>query len=162
MEQNIITQKVFPFPTKETQQQYAASLIALVEEGEVSPLEMAVKVKAVQDTFKQVSDSKVLKDAVYNESLKYAKGEKMAYAGAVVTVREGGVKYDFSVCGDPEWEELDRQMTELKARIAEREQWLKGNTKPVTVLDEETGEVATIYPPARTSTTTYAVSFPKQ
>lgn len=162
MEQNIITQKVFPFPTKETQKEFADKLVRMVEDGEVSPLEMAVKTKAVVETFKAVGDSKVLKDAVYNESLKYGKGEQMAYGGAKVQVKEGGVKYDFSVCGDPEWDELNRQMEELKAKMKEKEDWLKGNTKPITVLDEATGEVSTIYPPARTSVTTFSITFPKQ
>lgn len=161
MEQNIITQENFPFKTKGAQKEFADQLIGMVENGEISPLEMAVKVRAVQDTFKQVADSKVLKDAVYSESLKYGKGEKMAYGGAQVNVREGGVKYDFTVCGDPEWEELNSQMEDLKAKMKEREDWLKGNTKPVTILDEETGVVSTIYPPARSSTTTYAITFPK-
>lgn len=53
-------------------------------------------------------------------------------------------------------------MEKIKAQMKERENFLRVITKPKTELDPDTGEVFTINPPARSSTTSYAVTFNKQ
>lgn len=56
-------------------------------------------------------------------------------------------EYDFSVCQDPVYNELEKQAAEVKEKIDERKKFLKTITKKMTIVDEETGEVSTLYPP---------------
>lgn len=56
-------------------------------------------------------------------------------------------KYDYSVCNDPQWESLvslNKANGELQK---EREAFLKAIKTPLEVVDTESGETYTIYPP---------------
>lgn len=55
--------------------------------------------------------------------------------------------YDFSVCQDPVYNELEQQSIELKEKLDERKKFLKTVTKSMTIVNDETGEISTIYPP---------------
>ena len=58
-------------------------------------------------------------------------------------------RYDYSLCGDPEW-------TKAKDTIKEREAFLKGLKKPIEVLAEG-GELIRLLPPAKKITETVKV-----
>ena len=92
---------------------------------------------------------------------KYGKGEIPTSSGASFQVKETGVKYDFSQCNDPVWNNLKEQADRINEQLKEREKYLKVIKNPKTEIDEETGEVYTIIPPTRTSTTSYTVTFKK-
>lgn len=62
---------------------------------------------------------------------------------------ETGVKYDYSVCGDSQWNLLNSQLVELETKKKEREAFLKTVTKSMTIVDEDTGDIHTITPPIR-------------
>lgn len=71
------------------------------------------------------------------------------YAAHDVNIEQAPTKtdYDYSVCNDPEWENLDgvvKANTELKKH---REAFLKTLKKPMEIVDRDTGETYTIYPP---------------
>lgn len=68
-----------------------------------------------------------------------------------------GVKYDFTVCGDPVYDQLAAQLFDMQQKIKAREAWLKGFSKPTEVeqqVDEETGDILVyegkINPPVKT------------
>ena len=71
-----------------------------------------------------------------------------------VDVAQGATKteYDYSVCKDPEWVELFSKSELAKLNLKERETFLKALKKPLELVDTETGETYTIYPPNKLQT----------
>ena len=69
---------------------------------------------------------------------------------------ESGISYDFSNCNDPVIKSLSDEMKRLKEAIKEREAFLKSipQGSVVDVVDKDTGEQYTVYPPLRRSSTT--------
>jgi hypothetical protein len=55
--------------------------------------------------------------------------------------------YDYTVCHDPEWNELSAIVTEKGEELKVRETFLKGLKSKLTIVNEDSGEVTTIYPP---------------
>lgn len=56
-------------------------------------------------------------------------------------------EYDYSVCKDIEYDALIVKKTNIDAEVKAKETFLKTLTKPLEVVDTETGETYTIYPP---------------
>lgn len=128
---------------------FSRQLINAVKDGEVNPLQL----KALFKTLEHVCDKveKEIKDNVMREVERY--GEKRFTAfGFEVEKSEVGVKYDFSVCGDPVYNHRAKILEEAKAQLDERAQFLKSLREPLTVVDDESGEVATVRPPLKKST----------
>jgi hypothetical protein len=76
--------------------------------------------------------------------------------GTKLELAETGTKYDFTACGDPEWEDLEKQSKELDTKKKEREKFLKTiGDKGLIITDEETGETKKLFPPIKTSTSSY-------
>lgn len=76
------------------------------------------------------------------------------YDGVKIERAEVGVKYDFENCNDEIMKKLIEEKKELDDRIKEREKFLK--SLPVDGFEfanPNTGEIITIYPPARSSKT---------
>ena len=95
------------------------------------------------------------------EQDKYGK-ERMSYHGATFDIKEAGVKYDYSQCQDVIWNDIDKKMQMLTERKKEREAFLKTIKERFTFVDESTGEIVTIYPAQKKSTTTYAITWSKE
>jgi hypothetical protein len=76
--------------------------------------------------------------------------------GTKLELAETGVKYDFTACADPEWDDLDKQMDALKEKIKAREKFLKTiGDRGMTLLDEGTGEIKKLFPPIKTSSSSF-------
>lgn len=151
--------KAIPF-TKETQKATAENLVAQVVNGEADPITVFTTVKAVVECLNIFLKSKEVVETTV------AACERYGYSGAIcnganLCVAEVGVKYDFSVCNDPEWNELAKQKAEIEARLKVREKFLRGIPRQATVINEETGELSTLFPPAKSSSTTVKVTFAK-
>jgi hypothetical protein len=101
-----------------------------------------------------------LKERVIEERERYAPTEKVRVLGAEVQVVEAGTRYDFSHCGDREWAMLKEAAETAAAALKECEDRLKALKKPMeNQLDPESGEVYTIYPPIKRSTTAPRISY---
>jgi len=61
-----------------------------------------------------------------------------SYSNATVAISTR-TNWDFS--SDKTWKELDDKIHELTRKKKERETYLKANHKPITLVDEETGEL---------------------
>jgi hypothetical protein len=79
--------------------------------------------------------------------------------GSEFSIVEAGVKYDYSDCNDIEYNTLTTQIEALKSTLKERETFLKAIKQPMQMIDENSGEVYTINPPKKSSTTTLKVTF---
>lgn len=130
-------------------------------DGETNPIEAVVKAKSMYEVLSSFLKDDDVKELVVNECEKYGKGETPSFAGAKVQVKETGVKWDYTDCGDPVYDSLSIQMEELKQRMKQRESYLKTITERKTEIDEATGEIYTILPPVRTATTSYSITYNK-
>ena len=73
--------------------------------------------------------------------------------GFKFTPKEAGSRYDFSKCNHPQWIELDSKEKSIKDAKKEIETTLKSISKPLTIVDEQTGDVVEVLPPIKYSKT---------
>lgn len=89
------------------------------------------------------------------------KAEFKTERGVKFTLAEVGSSYDFSQCGDQELYDLELAATNAANEVKKRKEFLK--TVPVAGLEILTkdGELVTIYPPAKSSRSSFKVSLPR-
>lgn len=151
------------FPKNKNEQSIMAAQFAKsIADGEVSPLDAVAKMKSIQEVINLFLKDESVCSAVIEEIEKYGKGETPTANGASFQVKEVGVKYDFSNCNDAVWNRLKEQSDKINEELKEREKYLKAIKNPKTEIDEESGEIYTINPPAKSSTTSYTVTFKKE
>lgn len=162
MSENVTVQifgKAIPF-TKENQKATAQTLVAKVADGDVDPIEAYTTIKAMVECLNVFLKDKNVMEATVSACEKHGRFGAN-YNGANICVAEVGVKYDFSVCQDPEWDELAKQKAEIEAKLKAREAFLRTIPGQQTIVSEETGAVVTVYPPAKSSSTSVKVTFAK-
>lgn len=121
--------------------------------GDYNPLDVELKLKAMEETIKQLRSDEEIRAFVLSEAEKY--GKSFEWRGAKMSIREVGVKYDYAATGDSEWAILDAQIRELTEKKKAREKFLQSIPDGGTV-NPDTAEV--VYRPAKTSTTSIAVT----
>ncbi len=102
------------------------------------------------------------RDMIRAEVAKYGKDAWVTPRGVKFEAAEVGTKYDFSKCNDPELLELEEIARKANDALKERKEFLK--TIPaagIVVVADETGAVDRIYPPSKSSTSSYKISLPK-
>lgn len=134
---------------------FSDQLIESVRQGEVNPLEVLVTLKA----FEKMSDRvlKEIRDNFVTESEKHPE-RIFEFAGNKIEKAEVGTKYNYSICGDPVYNQRLKISQQAQEQLKEREDFLKTLKEPITLVDEGTGEIATIIPPSKTSTTSLKVT----
>jgi hypothetical protein len=154
---NIATQTDLSlFETSKTErQEFAQAVINNAKEGLLNPLKLHLQVKCLEDLIKQITSHPNYKELTLDEAYKY--GKTFEHYNAKFEIKEMGVKYDYSVCNDPVYNKLKAQLTVLEDEIKAREKYLKAiPTSGVETLFED--EVVTLYPPAKSSTTSITVN----
>jgi hypothetical protein len=121
--------------------------------GDYNPLDVELQLKAMEETIKQLRSDEDIRQFVLSEAEKH--GKSFEWRGAKMSIREVGVKYDYSTSGDSEWAILDAQIKELTEKRKAREKFLQ-NIPEMGTVSPETGE--TIYRPAKSSTTSITVT----
>lgn len=129
---------------------FSTSIINEVKDGQESPLRVLIQLRAMEKASKQILDG--IREEVITAAEKYP-GKDFELYGNKLSKEELGVKYDYSTCGDTIYERLQTDFNTAKASLDERTAFLRQLKSPMTVVDEMTGEVVTIKPPVRTSTT---------
>lgn len=121
--------------------------------GFADPLQFEVRMKALETAIEQIRADKDIKAAVLREAEKYNAKTFDAF-GAKLSIREAGVRYDFSRCGSADWKFYDDAVKVHTANRKKAEEFLKA--LPETgMADPDTGEI--IYPPVKSSTTIVAI-----
>jgi hypothetical protein len=147
----------FNHTTKEQRSQLVREIFDEVLNGRVNPMELHIRMKCLEEVVKQLTSMPAYKAIVLDDAEKH--GKSFQYHNAKVDIREVGVKYDYSGCGCSELDTIYRQQEQIDAKIKELESYLKPlPTSGIQVLNQSTGEVETHYPPAKTSTTSVAVT----
>ena len=143
--------------SKANREELAIQIVEAIDAGELNPLDIHYQVKAMEDFIKILTANTRYKDAVLSESIKH--GKSFQFNGSKMEIKETGVKYDYSKCGDPNWQILESQISELKDKQKAVEAHLKVlPTEGIEVVNAESGEVIKMYPPTKTSTTSIAVT----
>lgn len=126
-------------------------LIKGVNDGLINPLELLTKLRATEKVIKEVLEG--TKDEMLNEASKFGR-EQIVVNGVEMKVQEAGVKYDYTNCNHPKWEDLVSRKADIDNELKEVESILKANKSSWLYIDEETGETFEVKPPIKTSTTT--------
>lgn len=144
--------------TKEQRESFVVDLTRRIDNGDVDPLLIHLQVKCMEDVIKLINSNTNYKAALLEASERM--GEKsFQFHNAKFEIKEVGTKYDFSNCGDHQHQRLSQKVESFSNELKDREKFLKTLTpKGLSVVDEETGEMLTIYPPSKTSTTSVAVT----
>jgi len=111
-------------------------------------------VKCMEDFIKQITSHPDYKDLTLDEAAKY--GKSFEHYNAKFEVKEMGVKYDYSNCGDPIYNRLAEELAELEKKVKDRQAFLKAVQPGTELLIED--EVIVLYPPVKTSTTSITVN----
>lgn len=134
---------------------FSDGVIESVQRGEINPLTVLIQLRAMEK-----ASGRILKEIAPNllkESEMYP-GNEFEYLGNKITKAEHGTKYDFTVCGDPAWEQYDFDVQSATAHRKDRETFLKALRSPITTLDERSGEIVKISPPTKKSASGLNVS----
>lgn len=134
----------------------ANNAILAITEGEVDPITAHINLSRMEAAIKRVKDNADVRDITLRELAKY--GKKQSFGDCTLEETEAGVKYDYSMCGDSELNELEALKFEIETKIKARQAFLKHI--PISgVADSTTGEV--VYPPVRSSKTIIKTTFSK-
>jgi hypothetical protein len=146
--------------TKAQRATFVESVISSVLDGERNALDIHIHLKNMEEICKSVKDDPRYKSEVVDAAYRQIGGAKVAtYHNAKVEVRELGTKYDYSVCNDRELESLQKMFNSIETQLKERQEFLrKVPASGMTYVHPEDGDVYTIYPPAKSSTTGVVVS----
>jgi len=132
-------------------EEISQQMVNSVNDGNEDPIHSILQLRA----FKLLLDNieKGIKATVIEDVEKYGKeGHKN------ITIREAGVKYDYSNCNCSEWNENNVKIKELQEANKKIEAMLKA--LPVSgMANTDTGEI--MYPPSKSSTTSIVVTLDK-
>lgn len=140
-------------PTKTDIRIASDIFIQQVDNGEVNPIDAALKLKALEEFIKDAREK--LNSYAINELYKHQNGKVNIY-DAKIEIAETGVKYDYST--DLVWQKLKQENELTSSALKEREDLLKKIPAGSQLVDEN-GEVAT--GPTKTSTTSYKITLAK-
>ena len=154
METAISTLSQLP-ETKQQIETFAYSLEQGLNNGQIIASDLLRFQKAMEKVFEKIKPTLI--ENALNEISQYEKNTIIK--GSEFSIVEAGVKYDYSNCNDLEYNMLNTQLEALKSTLKDRETFLKSIKQPLQMIDENSGEVYTIYPPKKTSSTTLKVTF---
>lgn len=148
--------------TKSQRASFAREVIEKMQDAQVEPLKVHLQIKAMENIIEIFTDRKKYPETakdyqglILDAAEKY--GKKFSYQNAEFSIKEVGSSYDFSQCGDPIIASLLAQQELIKKQVDARKEFLK--TVPSSGLDIRVDdELVTVYPPAKSSTTSVAVS----
>ena len=154
METAISTLSQLP-ETKQQIETFAHSLEQGLNNGQIVASDLLRFQKAMEKVFDKIKPTLI--ENALNEISNYEKNAVIK--GSEFSIVEAGVKYDYSECNDIEYNMLNTQLEALKSTLKDRETFLKAIKAPMQMIDENSGEVYTICPPKKTSSTTLKVTF---
>lgn len=103
-----------------------------------------------------------LRDEIKKQGNGGDKAEFETARGVKFSLAEVGSVYDFSQCNDWELEALEAKEREAKEEVKIRKEFLKTvPSKGLIVTDRESGDTYTVYPPSKSSKSSFKVSLPR-
>lgn len=123
----------------------------------IQALELIAKMEYL---IKQIKGSNEFIDLLRTEVEKYGRGLTTP-TGVKIELAEVGTKYDFSQCNDDILCELEYQLTFYETKVKERKDFLKTIAKEGIDIISEGGEVKRIFPPSKSSTSSFKTTISK-
>lgn len=151
----IISKEVMP--TKANIEPVAQSIFELVESGQMSAGELAVKIKFIGDVF-DLLRGKII-EQVRDEAFKHEREGGLKLYGATIKSIDAGIKYDYST--DVIWNRIKDKITPLETERKLREKRLQFIDKKIIEVDEETGETIEVNPIVRNATPSFKIELGK-
>jgi len=117
---------------KQLRTDLAQRVVQDVKDGIIDPLEAFIYANKGQEVF----------DAIVTNIRPIIAGKQIQKGGiklydAEIIEKKNPDKYDYSVCSDSEWDKLNAQLTDIKAKMKERETFLKTLKEPMSTMDGE-------------------------
>jgi hypothetical protein len=134
--------------------EFQNEILDSVTNGFEDPLFLLVKLKAFTKALDGAIDS--IQEYALSEAQKH--GKSFAIYGAKVEVKEMGTKWYFDKTGDPIIARIAEQKDQIGKAEKDRQSFLKTLKEKTSFLDEESGEVFTVYPARKESKTGIAIS----
>lgn len=107
--------------------------------GDKKPLPILVQMKYIQKTIDDVLKDVEIKRCMVREFELYGKEKVIEIDGAKLNEQEVGVKYAYSECGDPQWNDLEKQIAGLTEKKKEREKFLQNIPYDKGTVDSDSG-----------------------
>lgn len=128
-----------------------------VENGEVDSLVFFKQVVALEQLVKELKQDDIIKDIILEEAERFNQ-KSFTYSNAKFSIREVGSRYNYQICDDSQWNELNDEMQKLKEKISARENFLKSITPEMEVYGADGVKIS---PPVKTSSTQVVVTLNK-
>ena len=135
----------FPF-SKEEIVQYKSQLKDEILSGAVDALQTKVKLTVLQKIINDILTDNDIDYEFVSEFMKHHEREQVIILGAKLRKAETGVRYDYKECGDPIWNDLDKQIKDLSEKKKDREKFLQNIPWTEGVVDPDTGVFITRAP----------------
>ena len=132
-------------------QSFAAAAKNEILSGSVDLKELLYKKKCIERTLEAIFDDEKVNEVIKDEITKYGK-EGAGYNDAKFEIASRK-SWDYSKTNDAEIEVLEQKAKGAANNLKDRQKFLQTLTKPIEVLNNETGEVETIYPAAFSEST---------
>mgnify|MGYP000016361588 CR=1 FL=1 len=130
--------------------------IEQMQEGTMSPLEVLAKAEFLSQILSNIKERarEIGVDTMYRIGAEATTG--VSINGVTLRMKEAGVKYDYSA--NEAWSQLMAQETQIANQRKEVEATLKTLKAPMDIVNTDTGELHTMYPPVKTSKTTIEIT----
>lgn len=112
-------------------------------DGWIDDMDLFIYAKKGEFFFKTILDN--IKDKINTSVVE----KDYSKHNVSIVEKMNGVKYDFSECGDPIYNEFSEKLNSLKIEMKAREEFLKALKKPTQIIIEETSEVLEVKPPIK-------------
>lgn len=110
----------------------AQQVVQDVNIGAIDPLKAFIYANKGQELFDVIVTN--LRPIIAGKQIQ--KGGLKLYDAEIIE-KKNPDKYDFSVCSDSTWDSLNAQLTDIKAKMKERETFLKALKEPISTLEGE-------------------------
>lgn len=134
---------------------FSDQIIQAVKEGEINPLQVRIWIKTMEEIIERVK--KETGKNQLREAEKWSE-QKFQYLGATIEKADVKTEYDYSVCGDIDYELFEVALNTAKESLEDRKKFLRSLKEPMDILDRDSGEVRTVRPPLKKSTAGLKVS----
>lgn len=124
-------------------------------------LELADMISKMEYFIKLVRENKGYIEEVRSEVQKFGK-EYKSPSGTKIELAETGTKYDYTHCGCSELVELEEIQDQVESKIKAMKDFLKAlPDEGMMVMNSTTGELEMVFPPIKTSTSSFKTTLPK-
>ncbi|MCW3466527.1 hypothetical protein [Chitinophaga nivalis] len=143
-------------PTKSNISILAGHIVQDVIEGFEDPLKVVVVLEGIKSICEEAR--KGITSYVIEELDKY-QDQQVARLDAKIEPFQSGIKYDFS--RDVIWQRISDKIKPLQEELKAREAFLKSLKKMTIETDPDSGETFEVYPPGKTSTSSFKIILAK-